>query len=41
MRLLLVGHGKMGRMVEALAGEGPLELTLVRGTEERTVTVTP
>jgi serine protease Do len=28
-------------LFEALAGEGPLELTLVRGTEERTVTVTP
>ena len=28
-------------LFEALSGTGPLELTLVRGTEERTVTVTP
>ena len=28
-------------LFDALAGEGPLELTLVRGSEERTVTVTP
>lgn len=28
-------------LFDALAGDGPLELTLVRGTDERTVTVSP
>ena len=41
---LLVAVGGMAiatadDLYEALAGEGALELTLVRGTEERTVTV--